>query len=607
MSVKIAGKIKLNDQEFFFLKGQYRKSRLPSVIPRISSGDLGLSDLSAWNWWGQSIWDGGFQQKISINRAKFLISSNIDHLSTKGQIQLSRDRNLVKTFDSGDTFNDPSEGNPTEIYDGQFWAGLANSSVAKVFKSSDASSFTAITTGWTDVTAVKQMAVFKDKLFMACNTDGVDECLQSWDNNATSMNGVSDFGRTNCRSVGVARGKIYAAEFTSFSAGDTIRESATGDDGDWTDIYETGGGFQCNQILEFSNKAYFLFQNSSDFRVELWVYDGVDTVFVARFDSLQIANLKVYKNILYISGVGPDGVEIWAFNEATLIPVFKENDEVNPRIIYRFPTTYKQRLYYGNLVTEDGFNFVQQHDLNGSVSGAVGAGTLLIPLQSFNSVLLFQGIGVDDASKDGIFITDNSNYVVSGSLQSSKIDMDLFGVDKLFGGITIYHDPIPTGGSIEVKIRIDSTTAFSGLSVVGTNSTVGSTSFDIEFLSNNVGKKIEYEVTLKTSTTANTPRVQDIVIRYILLPVSKRVWDISILAVDNIKEYNKPKSGQEIENALWKLSQGGIISFVDRQGDVYDNKKDGTEDRGVIFDDIRTEVLNYDQGEGVVKVRLIEG
>tara|TARA_Y100000310_G_scaffold342169_1_gene444089 strand:+ start:4437 stop:6239 length:1803 start_codon:yes stop_codon:yes gene_type:complete len=600
MPSQVAGKIKLNDQEFYFLKGQYRKSKLPSVIPRFGSGDLSLSDLSAWSWWGQSIFDGGFQQKFDIDRSKFWTSSNIDHLTTKGQIQLARDKTLAKQFDAADTINSTVEGNPTAIYNGKFWVGLKHATTAKLFSSSDGSSFSAITTGWTDITAVKQIAVFLDKIYMACQSGGTDDCLQAYDDNGSSMGGITDFGGINCRAVGAARGKLYAAEFTNFTTGDTIRESSTGASDSWTDIKTTGGAFLCTRIIDFNNKAYFLFENTSDYQVELWVYDGVSVEKVHSFNGIRFGNIGVFNNILFISGQGAGGIEVYAFNESTVLPVFIENDELNPDLEYRFLSVWRGKLHFGNLVSENGFTFVPQYDLKDESSN------ILIPLQSFRDNLFFSALD-SGSGKDGVYKLDTSNYVASGSLQSSNIDMGLFGVDKLFGGITIYHDPLTTGTSIEIKVRVDSTTAFSALSVVGSNSTVGSTSFDIEFLSGNIGKKIEYELTLKTSTTANTPKVQDVVTRYILLPVSKRVWDISVLAADNIKEYSKGKSGKDIENALWKISQKGVVSFVDRQGDVYDNKKTGTADRGIIFDDIRTEVLNYDQGEGIVKIRLIEG
>ena len=56
--------------------------------------------------------------------------------------------------------------------------------------------------------------------------------------------------------------------------------------------------------------------------------------------------------------------------------------------------------------------------------------------------------------------------------------------------------------------------------------------------------------------------------------------------MDDIKEYNRLKTGKEIEKELWDLSNKSLVSFRDVDGIYYDAGKDGTADGGIIFNDI---------------------
>ena len=177
----------------------------------------------------------------------------------------------------------------------------------------------------------------------------------------------------------------------------------------------------------------------------------------------------------------------------------------------------------------------------------------------------------------------------STGLRTSIIDGNLFTIDKYQGGVTIYNEPLPSGCTIGVEARIDkdfSRLTSDNFTILGYNNTAGSTSFDIQMLSGNIGKKIQLEIVLLTTDETVSPIVQDVVMRYLLRPTVKRKWNFEILCMDDIKEYNRPKTGKEIERELWDLSNKSLVSFRDVDGIYYDAGKDGTADGGIIFNDI---------------------
>lgn len=176
-----------------------------------------------------------------------------------------------------------------------------------------------------------------------------------------------------------------------------------------------------------------------------------------------------------------------------------------------------------------------------------------------------------------------------GGLRTSVIDGNLFTIDKYWGGITIYHEPLSANTTIGVMARIDadfSRLVSDNFTILGYNNTAGSTSFDIQMLSGNIGKKIQLEIVLLTTDETASPVVQDVVLRYLLRPTVKHRWVFDVLCMDGISEYSRPKSGKEIRQELELLENKALVSFQDVDGKYYDAAKDGTTDSGIIFNSL---------------------
>jgi len=218
-----------------------------------------------------------------------------------------------------------------------------------------------------------------------------------------------------------------------------------------------------------------------------------------------------------------------------------------------------------------------------------------------SELMLCTGVATDTLTvQRGVFGTTAATHAtataiynisgdLTGNLRTSVIDGNLFTIDKYWGGITVYHEPLPANCTIGVMARIDadfSRLVSDNLTILGYNNTQGSTSFDIQILSDNIGKKIQLQVVLLTTNTSNTPIIQDIVLRYLLRPTVKHRWVFDILCMENIAEYSRPKSGKEIRQELELLENKSLVSFQDVDGKYYDANKDGSADDGIIFNSL---------------------
>jgi len=414
-------------------------------------------------------------------------------------------------------------------------------------------------------------------------------------------------------------------------------------------------------------------------KAELWVYDGSTCLMVYRFDELTAPVIKSFLGNLYIAGDQSGKLVIYKYNEATLTKDFVEEPKGQVpcgSTAYNYFIVWQDKMYLGPLVT-DGKNWAPAYYFD-----FISGNNYYYPFIIFGSSSAVPYYH-DLSTPPNIYILSTSNYHPVSTIESSIVDMDMVGVDKYFGGITIYHEPLPSTAKLFLKVRIDSTNKWETIATTSSNATANSVSFDTELLTNNIGKSIEYQLTMINGATANsgtgdggtattltksgydfaangvkvghllvnttknswakittvavgtitclfgmsdgvanangdtfvvlsgtttTPVISDVVIRYILMPSPKRKWQLDILAIDGIKEYKVPKKGTDIERELWDMANQTIIRFEDIDGKTYDNRKTGSDDRGVIVEDIQTMHPFYaNPEEYIVRLNLIEG
>tara|TARA_Y100000310_G_scaffold323609_1_gene384280 strand:- start:4962 stop:6767 length:1806 start_codon:yes stop_codon:yes gene_type:complete len=597
-------KVTIKDQDYQIRQGTYVKRKIAPTIPRFGTGDLALSDLSRWNHWGQSIWAGGFQQEIMSEQVptKFNKSENIDVFRKVGKLMLAKSLDVTADM-SGITDSVMDK----YFEDGAFGLFFSGSNAAKILWRFTG---TAVQAEYTDasamvVNAIKEISMKnKTALLLSTNSSSSGEQLKEWvatDTVADITAWPATWTPTNIVRVGE---KVYllGSGLYSWDLDAVFTQHVADNQLDLT-------GTKNQNACEVLGKLYYIgFKTSQG---KLWVHNptaDTETIVYDFGSTLEPEFCFPFNNKVVIGGQDTDTQKpsFWEYDplSGTIINILKfapeaDEDDLLGAFVYN---GLMQILINGS-----GFNYVYNYD---------GVNWSNFIKESSSGVGNYQSGGTINnrmaiISNDIVHYSGNlDSFQASGALDSSKIDFGLFGVDKLIGGITIYHESLAANQSVVLKGKIDDETVFSAKTALGYNATVDSTSFDVELLSNNIGKKLEYQIGLKGSEGAtDSPEVLDVVVRYLLLPTPKSEWFFDLLLIDDIEGGRGQATSEQLASKIEDAFGDTLINFKDIDGKFFSADKAGTADRGVIFDNL--ELLgpfnNGEQVEYVARVHLIEG
>lgn len=166
-----------------------------------------------------------------------------------------------------------------------------------------------------------------------------------------------------------------------------------------------------------------------------------------------------------------------------------------------------------------------------------------------------------------------NDYVFSGILTSSELDMNLPNLKKLFVDFQILHRSLPTNCSITVEFASGDGNYYSATAKAGTGGT-GSLISEFTFLNSSipaianglVTEKLTYRITIK-GIPNNTPVIRDINIRYFVQPDKKHRWTMTIPCLDNIVLRDNTDNGltgaQLLDQLETTLAKKTNITFLD--------------------------------------------
>lgn len=585
MARKRRSSIFLNNQEFFIKEGSYRREIAPTVIPKFSTGDISYSDLTVWQYWAQSDWSGGFDQEQMIDDNKFYFNDGI-YVFEPGKLKLTNKWENSKNVGS-------CSGYPFQFinFDSDFFVQIRGHHTNKV-KTDEVRRWSDAASSWVSAQTLgvcnlaTGMEVYKNQLRVALADN------KFWSMNTSNVWASSVFRLTHPKRYGDFLYGSNISDLMSYNGATAITQVSG----------ESGLTFYKKDILD--SNLFIMLSNGENYG-EISSFDGNVISKLFSFIGFIGGSLKNFGSRLFFE-IRKKG--LYSLDFSGFLKELGESDLLKNWSY--FITNVGSDEYKDKLVTvsNDGTTkYLLMRDLNGSwaVYSTINASATTPGVQIKNddfSNILFLGLNGGKTQRLSPSEYDNSGYI-----ESSIIDMDLFNIDKLFGGFTIYHEPLDAGCSITLKIKIDNNSVWT---TAGTNSTEGSTSFDIQLLTNNIGKKIQYRIELSTSNSANTPVINDIVIRYILNPRIKKKWYFDLLIADNIEEYNKKKIAKDLDKQLWEILKSGVIKFKDVDGKVYDATKSNTADRGILIENCQ-QVGPYPFGENgpefIVSLELTEG
>ena len=589
METRRKSSIKLNNQQFFINEGSYRREIAPTTIPKFATGDLSYSDLTAWQFWAQSDWSGGFDQKFIIENNMYYNAQGIDSIERNGEIKMAVGASAINDGVVSSKimcFKNLS----STLYAGVSGkGGFANPSALLVCYNPTSNIWDKVR--YYNALNFVDLKSYRGRLFGSLYSYSADfiRCSAGF-STAMTENINSNFEEFNDR--------LYYGEINHLKYIDST--FTRNQDIDFGDL------FWPYSLKYYNGKLYILgIKTGKNIELNLKCYDGNTIYDVYSFtETIGLMNS--------VTGFGRFAMEE---HEGNLYITLCFTSGKNPRI-YKFDGINIKLIYSEELYS---VNLGYPHEIKSVAEKLLIAFSSAYPIFSLRddklnpyytpqlnglnkNIYTFYGFYLSEIGKTRIFLApkspstgyrsayislENKSYHTTSGvnfLESSIIDFDLFNVDKFFGGFTVYHQPLTSGCSITLKIKIDNASSWT---TIGTNNVANSVSFDCQLLTNNIGKKIQYRIELDTTVSTATPIVEDIVIRYILNPVIKKKWTMDLLIASNIPEYNRKMSAKDIDKNLWGTLQKGVIKFTDIDGTVYDATKSGTTDKGVLVSDCK--------------------
>lgn len=172
-----------------------------------------------------------------------------------------------------------------------------------------------------------------------------------------------------------------------------------------------------------------------------------------------------------------------------------------------------------------------------------------------------------------------NDYVYSGQLISSELDVNLPNIKKLWATMDVLSVSLPSDTSMVVEFSASDGSWYTAPAHSGTGGTGAiSSRFDlssasIPYIANGiVTEKLNYRITLK-GTTNSSPVVRDINIRYFSVPDRKHVWQMQLLCLDGIVLLNNTADTQGAESLIGAidttLAKNTTVTLDDYDGTSY--------------------------------------
>lgn len=625
MARKRKASILLNNQRFFIRPGSYQRVIAPITIPKFSTGDITYSDLSSWQFWAQSDWDNAFQFFYD-GSGGFFGGLGVDTISRKGQIRkgpkvalvsagaiCSRQPQAIVLGNLDALVNH----NPYVLWQNGISAMAGNISGIgfgfKVHQTSYAVASAGMNSLIGDSVYRDTGTYFTNRKFIQLISGGVITTPIATPGNAIIWSNPVILENRIYVIIAQNQLQYYDLATGTWSEADTVT------------LPKVSTFFNGQYRLEVKNNKIFIIVRDDSGDISVFVHDTNTTSLIGVIGSGSGINngtgnwTAVDKENIYIcyKELGTWRDIIVRFNESTFSTIF---DGTSPAVI---------GLHFDNIFAVPKGIFLSVNDNGNQVGYLMDSQGKFKPYfeqryesSTFNAVAPIRFLYWKYQPGNNIFFANNASHEIGfidtigydydtqagrSYIESSIIDFDLFNIDKYFGGFTIYHQPLPAGSTITLKVKIDNASSYT---TIGSNSVAGSVSFDVQMISGNIGKKIQYRLDLDTSTTANAPTIEDIIIRYILQPVVKRKWVMDLLISGDIEEYTSRRTAKELDAELWNAIKKGVVKFTDIDGITYDASKSGTTDRGILISDCR-EIGPFPFGESgpefVAQLEIIEG
>ncbi len=148
------------------------------------------------------------------------------------------------------------------------------------------------------------------------------------------------------------------------------------------------------------------------------------------------------------------------------------------------------------------------------------------------TVDVWQGMPVMAVRGQGVYRASSTTYVTTSNITTSIAD-GASALDKVWDDVSIVHDPLPTGGAVEVQYSLDNGGSWTSL---GSSSTAGTKTKVFGLAKAAKTLSLKAIITLGSGTTA--PQISTLQARYHAIGLADEQVQLTIDCGDNLKGLN---------------------------------------------------------------------
>lgn len=297
------------------------------------------------------------------------------------------------------------------------------------------------------------------------------------------------------------------------------------------------------------------------------VYDTTAWNILYPFDFTVIKSLEFYDAYLFM---GSYHGHLYVYDTATLNPLFNFKDQYNYLVEIRAMKYFDDKLHmalYPQVNSNETNVAIWLFDRRGlsqayTISGVTG----------YRCFAVVNGTLMVGTGNDGYVYKLGSSYAATGYYQSSYFDANLPSIDKLYNVVTIRHDPLVEGQSVNVYYKFKESDSWTALTTGATNA-VDDIEQVLSFPQGTTSKKISLKVVLNTTNASTTPKLTEVVMQYSLYPERKWQWTLRLKAKKNLTLLDQTiesRSADQIRTDLESLLDDQQLYFyTDIDGVTY--------------------------------------
>jgi hypothetical protein len=609
--VRTTHHVKIGDHYYLVKPGTYRRRPAPMFGARFTTGDPDYSLLTAWQYWAQTCWVGGFGAETWADDAMYDEGIGID--SSQHEV-------MVLSRDLG-----PNTGPVTRNSSGNWDLNAGDSGVAH-----------------------RKFVIFNDTLYLLQAGSSTTSRLYKFDTGTATWSLIRTFSQVVRDACEFAGYLVFGDDGTTLTRMDTS-ETFT------TFAKPASVTATAYVVQEYGGKLYCGFNNKIWRLKEDFTWDG-STAFYAAVGVNYITQAEIHLGFLYLASEnghvlrtdGNNTFDLWQFEphvklrgmrsfDGRLFIMAGENlagTTSMQSVLYQFsgsavtelkrwgkvgldvtPTrlrAFQGKLFFGassllgmSDTADGGFGIAMYDPIEDAYhlfatmrDGATySAGTEGIN-HVVDDVMYWKGYLYCVVRGHGVFRTlwsykDVTRYQatydtsVTGAIEphhnggwykSSDFDAGTPGLLKLWNAITVHVDLPTTACMATIWYSLDGGENWTNLGDVTKDDPVETRyakTYKIQDGSETLARstRFKYRILLKTSDTTRTPQLRGVIVRYLPIPEPNWVWDMTLVLSEEQELLDETIESPDNETKLAALEtafrEQNLVAFTDATGTAY--------------------------------------